>query len=175
MSDPNDHLSNEDWLTVYNSAPISVRREMYQQKVLGEMEGDVPSPTVHSRSHTLPTDSSERKEIPLHSGLFRYFPAALAEVAKVSKLGNDKHNPGQEMHHARGKSMDHPDCILRHLMDAEEGDGRDENGMHERAYLAWRALAWLQEGLEAQGAPRAPGAQVLPEVSDAFDPIEKGC
>ena len=66
------------------------------------------------RSMTLPTDSAERKNYPLLSGVLRYFPAALAGVARVSKLGNDKHNPGEALYHARGKSKDHGDCIMRH-------------------------------------------------------------
>lgn len=85
------------------------------------------------------------------AGLVDYFPAALAEVANVSFEGNEKHNPGQPLHWARGKSMDHPDCILRHL--AERG-GFDGPIRHSAA-LAWRALALLQEELEAEGA--APG------------------
>lgn len=109
-------------------------------------------------NYTLPASSEERKAVPLHRGLFRYFPAALASVAKVSKHGNDKHNPGEEMHHARGKSMDHADCILRHLVDLEE-DGYDEDGIPQVAYIAWRALALAQEWLETnEGAPLAPGA-----------------
>ena len=87
-------------------------------------------------------------------------------MARVSKLGNDKHNPGQELHHSRGKSSDHADCILRHLIDAREdsghGVGLDDQGVHHLAYAAWRALALLQEHLESQGAPLAPGAR-LPE------------
>lgn len=114
---------------------------------------------------TLGSDSLARKGIPLHRGLRRYFPAALAAVARVSKVGNDKHNPGEEMHHARGKSMDHADCIDRHLTDLSEdfgcGVGRDENGVPQVAYIAWRALALAQEWLEANdGAPLAPGAKL---------------
>jgi hypothetical protein len=117
---------------------------------------------------TLPTDSKERKEFPLHSGLLRYFPAALAGVAKTSKVGNDKHNPGEEMHHARGKSMDHGDCVLRHLMDTEDllaamkrGDKTvtKEQILAEVSSLAWRALALSQELHEQFGAPLAPGAK----------------
>ena len=37
--------------------------------------------------------------------------AALAEVARVSKAGNDQHNPGQPLHWARDKSADHADCV----------------------------------------------------------------
>jgi hypothetical protein len=108
----------------------------------------------------LPTDSTSRKSIPLARGLLDYFPAALAAVAEVSRAGNDKHNPGQAMHHARGKSTDHADCILRHLVDRGQLD--PEDGMRHSAKVAWRALALLQEELEAAGAPLARGAR-LPE------------
>src|SRR5690348_15140244 len=66
---------------------------------------------------TLPTDSGARKDIPLARGLLDYFPAALARVAELSRIGNEKHNPGEDLHHARGKSGDHADCILRHLVE----------------------------------------------------------
>jgi hypothetical protein len=107
--------------------------------------------------NTLPTESEKRKAIPLARGLLDYFPAALAAVAEVSKVGNDKHNPGEELHHARGKSMDHADCILRHLVDRGEVD--PEDGLRHSAKVAWRALALLQEELEASGAPMARGAR----------------
>jgi hypothetical protein len=87
-------------------------------------------------------------------GLLWYFPNALAEVARVSKAGNDQHNPGQPMHHSRGKSSDHADCILRHLIDAGTIDGTD--GMRHSAKVAWRALALLQEELERDGGLPLP-------------------
>lgn len=105
---------------------------------------------------TLPTDSQERKDVPLARGCLDYFPAALAEVARLSKHGNDKHNPGEEMHHARGKSSDHADCIMRHL--AERGIADTDGFLHD-VKVAWRALAMLQEALEARGAPLARGAR----------------
>ena len=111
------------------------------------------------RSTTLPLDSAARKGIPLWRGLLRYFPAALTGVAKISKHGNDKHNPGEDMNHARGKSMDHEDCILRHLMDLDDNGGRDEDGIPQVDYIAWRALALAQEWHEKhEGAPDAPAA-----------------
>jgi hypothetical protein len=106
---------------------------------------------------TLPTDSAERKGIPIVTGLLDYFPAALAEVAKVSKAGNDKHNPGEALHWARGKSMDQEDCIGRHLM--ERGGFDPETGQRHTAQMAWRALALLQLELEAAGAPMARAAR----------------
>lgn len=127
------------------------------------------APTV---AHTLPLESQARKDVPLYSGVLRYFPAALAEVARVSKLGNDKHNPGQPLHHARGKSSDHADCILRHLMDfADRGDGtgRDAQGVPHVAYIAWRALALAQAWLEANdAAPLAPGARLPSGLGDVL-------
>lgn len=113
---------------------------------------------------TLPSDSAARKALPLFRGALRYFPAALAAVSDISRRGNEKHNPGQPMHHARGKSMDHADCIVRHLIDMEENGGRDEDGVPHVAMLAWRALALCQEWFEKhEGVPLAPGAK-LPEA-----------
>ena len=121
---------------------------------------------------TLPTDSAERKRYPMASGLLDYFPSALAEVARVSWVGNEKHNPGEPLHHARGKSRDHADCVMRHLSQRGEfdevtlKDGTTYRVRHT-ACLAWRALALLQEELEAAGAPLARGARVEPAPSDS--------
>lgn len=118
--------------------------------------------------------SAQRKEIPLFSGPFSYFPAAIAGVAQVCKEGNDKHNPGEPLHHARGKSADHPEALLRHLMDLNDliaADKRrglgslvaDRAILKEVNQLAWRALALGQELHERYGgAPLAPGAVVAP-------------
>lgn len=109
---------------------------------------------MNKRSATLPLSSASRKDVPIHSGVIRYFPAALAEVARLSKAGNDKHNPGEPLNHARGKSNDHADCLIRHLIDFE-----DNPSAIEGASIAWRALALLQEWLENnEGAPAAPAA-----------------
>lgn len=106
---------------------------------------------------TLPLAAEARKAIPLVRGLLDYFPAALAAVAAVSKTGNDQHNPGEEMHWARGKSTDHADCIVRHLVERGE---RDTDGLRHTAKAAWRALALLQEELEREeGAPLPRGAR----------------
>lgn len=99
----------------------------------------------------LPDDADERNAYPMADGLLYYFPNALAEVARVSKIGNDQHNPGQPMHWARGKSTDHANKIIRHLIDAGT---RDKDGTRHTAKVAWRALALLQEEIEREeGAP----------------------
>jgi hypothetical protein len=101
---------------------------------------------MNERKRIIEASSQERKMFPMASGLLDYFPDALAEVARLSYLGNEKHNPGEPMHHARGKSMDHADCIVRHLV----GRGGFDGDTRESAALAWRALALLQEELEQE-------------------------
>ena len=97
-----------------------------------------------------PRDSlshSDRKARPVARGVLDYFPDALMEVAYCSKVGNDQHNPGQEMHWAKEKSTDHADCIIRHLADRGTVD---TDGVRHSAKLAWRALALLQTELEQE-------------------------
>lgn len=119
---------------------------------------------------TLPSDSAARKQIPLLTGCLRYFPAALAGVARISKEGNDKHNPGEPLHHARGKSTDHGDCLLRHLVDLQDhlAAGRYAEAVDESAAVCWRALALSQELHEGYaGAPLAPAARVPGDCREA--------
>lgn len=106
----------------------------------------------------LSTDSAERKRTPLYSGVIAYCPLALAAVARVSQRGNDKHNPGEPLHHAREKSNDHEDCMARHLVDVNTFN--EEMGEYEdAACLAWRALMHLQELEEKRlGKGLPPGA-----------------
>lgn len=94
----------------------------------------------------LPTSAAERKAIPIWSGVIQYFPDALIAVAKVSKAGNDQHNPGQPLHWSRGKSDDHHDTLVRHLFDSGTVD---TDGHLHSAKAAWRALAILQLEIEA--------------------------
>ena len=98
----------------------------------------------------LPTDSAERKRVPLWSGLFRYFPDALVAVARLSWKGNEKHNAGQPLHWSRDKSNDHADCLLRHQMDCGTGEVDPDSGELHEVEVAWRALAQLQLALERQ-------------------------
>jgi hypothetical protein len=86
--------------------------------------------------------SAERKAIPIASGVLAYFPDAIAAVARVSKRGNDKHNPGEPLHWSRGKSSDHGDCAVRHMLTPDAID--PDSGEMERAHAAWRLLADLQ-------------------------------
>lgn len=94
----------------------------------------------------LPTDAAERKTFPLWTGLFKYFPDALAAVAKLSYIGNQQHNPGQPLHWAREKSTDQEDTLLRHLL---ESGTIDTDGVRHSTKVAWRALAKLQLEIES--------------------------
>jgi hypothetical protein len=115
--------------------------------------------------------SADRKKVPMYSGLIAYFPDALAAVAEHSFKGNEKHNPGEPLHHARGKSMDHTDCIVRHV--ANGPDSMDGDSL-EAVALAWRALAYAQEVLERKYALTVPdGAtdvRAFPETNSLVGP-----
>lgn len=125
--------------------------------------------------------ADERKEIPLHSGLLAYFPLALQEVAKVSKAGNDKHNPGEPLHWAQEKSQDHLDCGSRHLLDHARGEKIDpEDNCWHLAKAIWRFSAWLNWELEAKalGIPVEQhvknikvGAVVAPTGESGYGPF----
>ena len=93
----------------------------------------------------LPQDAKERKELPITTGVLDYFPDALAEVARCSKVGNDQHNPGQPLHWARDKSTDEADALVRHLL---QRGSLDIDGVRHSAKVAWRALALLQREIE---------------------------
>lgn len=121
-----------------------------EQNVIDIIDGQPQGPQL------LPIDAKERKNIPLASGVLDYFTSALIEIAKVSKKGNDQHNPGQPLHWSRGKSTDHADTMLRHF--AERGT-LDVDGVPHSAKMAWRALAILQEEMEAKGAPLSRGSK----------------
>lgn len=131
------------------------------EKKTGKIVHEVKQAPKQTR--LLETDSATRKTYPITTGVLDYFPDAIAEVARISYLGNLKHNPGQPLHHSRGKSMDHADCVSRHLI---ERGGFDEVVIDGVTYqlrhsgsLAWRALALLQEELEQEkGLPLPRGA-----------------
>lgn len=107
----------------------------------------VPEPLIPDTKPLLPHDSQERKNLPVFSVLFGYFPAAMVKLTQHCFVSNEKHNPGEELHWSRGKSDDHKDAAMRHLI---EGD---------HVGLLWRAAALLQLQLEAEGAEKAPLAR----------------
>tara|TARA_R110000772_G_scaffold74599_2_gene162480 strand:+ start:13351 stop:13782 length:432 start_codon:yes stop_codon:yes gene_type:complete len=91
--------------------------------------------------------SKLRKETPVFSGVLKYFPDAIAEVAKCSFAGQQQHNPDKPLAWDRSKSGDEYDALMRHLIDSTEND-YDTDGTLHLAKVAWRALAGLQKHLE---------------------------
>lgn len=174
-----DEMRAADYVTSTDREGGTTTRPVRRRDVIAEGDaamrelqkraaGVTPAP---SRKRLIDADSATRKRFPMASGLLDYFPDALAEVAGVSWAGNEKHNPGEPMHHARGKSMDHPDCIMRHLTERGGFDVIEIAGVPHRvrhsAALAWRALALLQEELEAEfNLPLPRGARAADQVAD---------
>ena len=93
--------------------------------------------------------AKERKATPVFSGVLRYFPDALKEVAKCSKAGQDQHNPDKPLAWDRSKSGDELDALTRHLID-HGVNPVDDDGVLHLAKVAWRSLAALQKHLEGQ-------------------------
>jgi hypothetical protein len=102
---------------------------------------------------SLPEADAERAELLMADGLLDYFPNALAEISRHSKLAGDKHHPGEPLHWKRAMSTDHRNKIMRHLVDSGK---KDKDGNRHSTGLAWRALALLQEELEAEFGYPAP-------------------
>lgn len=91
---------------------------------------------------------TNRKTMPVFSGVLKYFPDAIREVAKTSWIGNQQHHPNKPLHWDRSKSGDELDALTRHLMEAGE---IDTDLIRHSAKVAWRALANLQKELEENG------------------------
>jgi len=89
--------------------------------------------------------STNRKHKPVFTGVLKYFPDAIMEVARCSWAGNQQHHADKPLHWDRDKSNDHLDALARHLIQAGQMD--DDNIRHS-AKVAWRALANLQLEIE---------------------------
>ena len=106
------------------------------------------------------SDSKVREGSPVVTGCLDYFPLALLEIARFSRWGNDKHNPGEPLHWSCGKSIDHANKIGRHLLERGTLDPDTDYRFSHSVGLAWRSLALLQKELELlQGYDRDAGAE----------------
>jgi len=92
--------------------------------------------------------NNPRKAFPIFSGVLKYFPLALKEIAKVSYAGNQQHHKDKPLHWDRSKSTDQLDALMRHLTDYARGEKVDEDGQLHLAKICWRAMAQLQIDLE---------------------------
>lgn len=105
----------------------------------------VPFVTVVKQAVVNTTDEKlRRKQHPVYSGVIKYFPLALMEVANISWIGNEQHNPGEPLHWARHKSTDQLDAAVRHIIDHASGKTLDTDGGYHLAKAAWRILAELE-------------------------------
>lgn len=106
-------------------------------------------------------DSDSRKMAPVHAGFFRYFPRAIKACAYLSWMGNQKHNPGEELGWSWNRSDDHGDCVGRHQLDLGTLD--EYNLPHELA-VAWRGMAQLEKYLvETYDLELPPAAYLVPD------------
>lgn len=111
------------------------------ERYLNDLENDLLENPPFAQQET----AQQRKNTPVFSGVLRYFPDALKDVARASKAGNDQHGNGPELHWDRSKSGDELDALTRHLLDAGT---IDTDGIRHSAKIAWRALANLQKEIE---------------------------
>ena len=93
----------------------------------------------------------KRKDMPVFTGVLKYFPDAIKEVSKVSLQGNKQHHPEKPLHWDRSKSNDELDALTRHLLDA---GSLDDDGIRHSAKVAWRALANLQKEIENESTEK---------------------
>ena len=89
----------------------------------------------------------ERKQMPVFTGVLKYFPNALKYVSKISYIGNQQHHPDKPLHWDKSKSTDQLDALTRHLID-HTTDSLDDDGMLHLGKVAWRALAALEDQLD---------------------------
>lgn len=116
------------------------KREDYATAVTGK---PIENPTDPAWLTFL--DTVDRKTVPLATGLFDYFPDALAAVAHCSHVAQAQHGGGGEVAWDRSISPDHDNTLLRHF--SQRGTV-DTDGVRHRAKVAWRALAALQIEIE---------------------------
>ena len=91
-------------------------------------------------------DAKDRKERPVFTGVLKYFPDAIMEIARVSLQGNKQHHPDKPLHWDMSKSTDEYDALTRHLID-HTINPIDDDGVLHLAKVAWRALAGLERHL----------------------------
>ena len=115
-------------------------RYMYNGDPVGDMLEDPPFAQQE-------TKAQKRKQMPVYSGVLKYFPDALKEVSKASQAGNDQHHPDKPLHWDKTKSFDNEDALVRHLIDHSK-DPMDDDGVLHLTKVAWRSLAALQIYLE---------------------------
>ena len=120
--------------------------EMTEDQQWRYVEGLEVNNELDNLNHEISSKAQKRKDTPVFSGVLKYFPNALKEVAKASKVGNDQHHPDKPLHWDMDKSKDEYDALTRHLID-HTVDPLDDDGVLHLTKVAWRALAGLERYL----------------------------
>lgn len=133
-----DDLSPDAWDTITKDWQKTIARTESNTKQWEKHKA--PQKTYQEITpFKLPDDAQERKEIPIYTGFVKYFPRAIAEVAKISLKGGIQHGQTPEtLHWNRAKSGDELDAMMRHIVD------------EDWAQVAWRAMANLEKYLERE-------------------------
>ena len=138
MSDKKDKHNHHYWDTERNKSYTYNAITPIQKVMMSVPKG---------KEFNKPYPIKDRKGYPMYTGLVKYFPDALMEVSRVSRIGNEQHHAGEPLHWDKSKSPDHLDALFRHLIEA---DKLDDDGVLHLAKVAWRALAALQTKLESK-------------------------
>ena len=93
-------------------------------------------------------EAQDRKDAPIYTGFIVYFHDAIREVARLSKIANDQHNPGTLTHWDKSKSKDDADAMMRHIVDGVD-EFLDTDGVPHDVKVAWRGMAVLQRRIDA--------------------------
>lgn len=91
--------------------------------------------------------AEDRKQRPIFSGVLKYFPDAIMEVAHASYIGNQQHHKDKPLHWDKSKSTDEADALVRHLI---QSGTLDTDGVRHSAKVAWRSLSLLQREIDAE-------------------------
>ena len=114
-------------------------------------QSQVDSSAYQSGTSPLPTDAKERKDLPLWTYMFNYFPLAWLAEVRVAVAGDKQHkNEGKTIQWAREKSADQLNTAYRHLFDYGMGNKYDADGEPHLAKAIWRLKAQLQLDEEAR-------------------------
>ena len=144
----NKHLINKDYNSIGERLMNSDNLKEYNHNIEVEnskiisVNDSFLDDSVNLDKHNKAVD---RKQTPVFSGVLKYFPDAIREVAKCSFAGQQQHNPDLPLAWDRSKSGDELDALTRHLLDAGT---IDDDGIRHSAKVAWRALANLQKEIE---------------------------
>lgn len=140
-----EDLSDESkvyWIEKANPPEHKTRStaEYIAQRLAGAPSREKPTPRTKDWPGTTfdvldGLTAEQRKRFPIFEGFLKYFPNAAALVSNQSYRGQQQHAPGEPLQWKREKSSDHPDCMVRHLLE----------GKNAKIATAWRAMAELEE------------------------------